>query len=74
MHRPPSGASGTPERSDSRVQLPLLIGFMLITTSIFRLYLIRSGKVAFVFGFQRYFPWLFLAAGVFMVGTTLLGI
>lgn len=47
---------------------------MLITTSIFRLYLIRSGKVAFVFGFQRYFPWLFLAAGVFMVGATLLEI
>ncbi len=56
------------------MQIPLLIGLMLITTSIFRLYLIRSGKVAFVFGFQRYFPWLFLAAGVFMVVTALLGI
>ncbi len=56
------------------MQIPLLIGLMLITTSIFRLYLIRSGKVAFVFGFQRYFPWLFLAAGVFMVATSLLGV
>jgi hypothetical protein len=41
---------------------------------LFRLYLIRSGKVAFVFGFQRYFPWIFLAAGVFMVATAILEI
>ena len=50
----------------------LLIGAFMIITGVFRLYLIRSGKLQFVFGFQRYFPWVFIALGTFFIVTTLL--
>lgn len=54
------------------MELPLIIGAFMILTGIFRLYLIRSGKLQFVFGFQRYFPWLFMGLGAFFIITTLL--
>lgn len=53
--------------------VPLLIGFMLIVTSIVRLYFIQTGKVVYAFSFQRYFPWVFLATGVAIILATLFG-
>jgi hypothetical protein len=55
------------------VFVPLLIGAMMIVTSIVRLYFIRSGKVVFVFGFQRYFPWVFMIAGIAIILATIFG-
>lgn len=54
--------------------VPILIGCMLIVTSIVRLYFIRSGKVVYSFGFQRYFPWVFMACGIAIILATVLGI
>jgi len=47
---------------------------MMIVTSIVRLYFIRTGKVVYAFGFQRYFPWVFMATGIAIIVATLLGV
>jgi hypothetical protein len=74
--RPPRRGSALPcpLRSETDdVFVPLLIGAMMIVTSIVRLYFIRSGKVVFVFGFQRYFPWVFMIAGIAIILATIFG-
>lgn len=53
--------------------VPLLIGTMLIVTSIIRLYFIRSGKVVYAISFQRYFPWVFMFTGVAIIVATIFG-
>jgi len=55
------------------VFVPLFIGAMMIVTSIVRLYFIRSGKVVFAFGFQRYFPWIFMITGTAIILATIFG-
>lgn len=53
--------------------VPLFIGAMLITTSIIRLYFIHSGKVVYAFGFQKYFPWVFMVTGIAIILATIFG-
>jgi hypothetical protein len=55
------------------VFVPLFIGAMLVFTSIIRLYFIRSGKVVYTFGFQRYFPWVFMITGIAIILATIFG-
>jgi TRAP-type C4-dicarboxylate transport system permease small subunit len=42
----------------------LVIAFMMIASGVFRLWLMRTGKVPPLFGVQRYFPYVFIAVGV----------
>jgi hypothetical protein len=55
------------------VIVPLLIGAMMIVTSLVRLYFIHSGKVVYAFGFQKYFPWIFLVTGSAIIIATIFG-
>lgn len=45
------------------MDLGFVVGLVLIMSGLFRLFLVRSGKLPTVFGFQRYIPYLFLAVG-----------
>jgi len=42
----------------------LVVALMLIASGAFRLWLIRTGKVPPLFGIQRYFPYVFIVAGI----------
>ncbi len=42
----------------------LVISLMLIASGVFRLWLIRTGKVPPMFGVQRYFPYGFIVVGI----------
>ena len=42
----------------------MVISLMLIASGVFRLWLLRTGKVPPMFGVQRYFPYVFIAIGI----------
>lgn len=41
-----------------------VIALVLIATGVFRLWLVNSGKLPPMFGFQRYFPYAFIGLGI----------
>ena len=49
----------------------LVVALMLIASGVFRLWLMRSGKIPPLFGVQQYFPYIFIGAGVVLAIVTL---
>lgn len=45
----------------------VVIGSILVLMGIFRLMLLRSGKMPLAFELQRYFPYIFIAAGIVLI-------
>jgi hypothetical protein len=41
-----------------------VVALVLIATGVFRLWLVNSGKLPPMFGFQRYFPYAFIGVGL----------
>jgi len=48
------------------VDLTYVVALIMIAAGVFRLWLTRSGKLPLAFGFQRYFPYLFIGMGVLL--------
>ncbi len=46
------------------MEFGLVVGLVLVASGVFRLWLVRSGKLPPMFGFQRYFPYIFIGAGL----------
>ncbi len=49
----------------------VIISLMLIASGVFRLFLIRSGKLPAGFGYQHYVPYVFLVAGLALIARAL---
>lgn len=49
-----------------------VVALVLIASGVFRLWLVRSGKLPPMFGIQRFFPYLFIAIGVVLAMVALL--
>jgi len=41
----------------------MVVALLMIAAGVFRLVLMRSGKVPAVFGYQRYIPYVFMGVG-----------
>ena len=44
----------------------IIVALMMVAAGIFRLVLMRSGKVPLAFGYQQYFPYVFIGVGVLL--------
>jgi hypothetical protein len=40
-----------------------VVALVLIASGVFRLWLVNTGKIPPMFGYQRYFPYVFIGAG-----------
>jgi len=49
----------------------IIVSLMLIAFGVFRLFLIRSGKLPAGFGYQHYVPYVFLVAGLALIARAL---
>ncbi|MGI8964144.1 MAG: hypothetical protein ACR2GI_06535 [Thermomicrobiales bacterium] len=49
----------------------IIVSLMLIASGLFRLFLIRSGKLPVGFGYQQYFPYIFIVTGLVLISITL---
>jgi hypothetical protein len=50
----------------------IVVSLVLIASGVFRLYLVRSGKLPQALSFQQYFPYVFIGAGLLMLVVALL--
>jgi hypothetical protein len=46
------------------MDLTIVVALIMIAAGVFRLYLVRSGKLPLAIGVQRFFPWIFIGTGV----------
>ncbi len=44
----------------------VIVALMMVAAGVFRLMLMRSGKIPLAFGLQRYFPYVFIGMGVLL--------
>ncbi len=44
----------------------IVVALMMVAAGVFRLVLMRSGKVPIAFGYQRYFPYVFIGVGALL--------
>lgn len=44
----------------------IIVALMMVAAGVFRLVLMRSGKVPLAFGYQRYFPYVFIGVGALL--------
>ena len=49
-----------------------VVALVLIASGVFRLWLVNSGKLPPMFGYQRYFPYVFIGVGVVLAAIALL--
>ena len=49
------------------MDLAIVVSVIMILAGIFRLWLMRSGKLPLAFGIQRYFPWMFIGVGIVLL-------
>lgn len=54
-------------KSGVPVDLAIVVSVIMILAGIFRLWLMRSGKLPLAFGVQRYFPYMFIGVGVVLL-------
>lgn len=55
----------------SSMDFTIIVSLMLIASGLFRLFLIRSGKLPVGFGYQQYFPYIFIVTGLVLISITL---
>lgn len=44
----------------------IIVALMMVAAGVFRLMLMRSGKIPLAYGFQRYFPYVFIGVGTLL--------
>lgn len=44
----------------------IVVALLMVAAGVFRLVLTRSGKIPIAFGYQRYFPYVFIGVGVIL--------
>lgn len=49
----------------------IIVSLVLIASGVFRLFLIRAGKLPSGFGYQQYFPYIFIVAGLVLIALAL---
>ena len=59
--------TGVEQEQRIRVDLRIVVSVIMILAGVFRLYLVRSGKLPLTMGAQRFFPWLFIGVGLILL-------